>query len=73
MFITCPNNDAIALDSALPSRYILGLSKEVLNFHFGPGATKLWVPNFVSFELLDFCEYYPVHHYIKRSLEPKRS
>ena len=42
MFIICPKSDAIALDSALPSRYILGLSKEILNFHFGPGAAKLW-------------------------------
>ena len=49
MFIICPKSDAIALDSALLSRYILGLSKEVLNFHFGPGAAELLVPKTCQF------------------------
>ena len=49
MFIICPKSDAIALDSALPSKYILGLSKEILNVHFGPGAAELWVLKFCQF------------------------
>ena len=42
MFIIYPKSNAIALNSALPSIYILGLSKEILNFHLSPGAAKLW-------------------------------
>ena len=41
------------------------LSKEILIFHFGQGPRSCGCSNFVNFELLDFFEYSPVHHYIR--------
>ena len=55
-----------------PNRYELDLSNEVLNIHF-KGEQNCGCPNCINFDFIDFREYSPVHHYIKRSLEPKRS
>ena len=44
---------------------ITDLSNEVLNIHFGLGGAELWDPNFINFDLNDFREYSPVHHYIR--------
>jgi len=63
-FHNCPKSDAIALDSSFPSRYILGLSKQVLNFHYGPGAAELWVPKVYQFWTFEFSQVFshaPLH------------